>query len=88
MSTPIYDDVVKPVTTDEHGGPTNEPQPKVLAATAGAGVGAAVSTIAIYLIETLGNVDLPAAVEGAGLVLISAGVAFLAGYIKRPSGIS
>ena len=89
MSTPIYDDVAaKPVTTDEQGGPTSTPQPKVLAATAGAGVGAAVSTIAIYLIETLGNVDLPVAVEGAALVLISAGVSFLAGYIKRPSGIN
>lgn len=76
------------VTTDEHGGPTSKPQPKVIAASAGAGVGAAVSTIAIYLIETLGRVDLPEAVEGAALVLISAGVAFLAGYIKRPSGIS
>lgn len=88
MSTPIFDGVSKPVTTDEQGGVTNEPQPKVLAATAGAGVGAAVSTIAIYLIETLGNVDLPDVVEGAALVLISAGVAFAAGYIKRPSGIS
>lgn len=79
---------IAPVTTDESGTPTNKPQPKVLAATAGAGVGAAISTIAVYLIETLGRVDLPDAVEGAGLVLISAGVAFLAGYIKRPSGIN
>ena len=76
------------VTTDEHGGPTAEPQPKVLAATAGAGVGAAVSTLAIYLVESLGRIDLPDAVEGAVLVLVSAGVAFLAGYIKRPSGIN
>lgn len=76
------------VTTDENGVPTSEPQPKVLAATAGAGVGAAVSTLAIYLVETLGKVDLPDAVEGAVLVLISAGVAFLAGYIKRPTGVS
>lgn len=89
MSTPIYDDVAaKPVTTDEHGGPTNTPQPKVLAATAGAGIGAAISTIAIYLIETLGTVDLPDVVEGAIGVLLAAGVGFLAGYIKRPSGIS
>lgn len=88
MSTPIYDAKAAAVTTDEHGKVTNEAQPKVLAATAGAGVGAAVSTIAIYLIETLGNVDLPDVVEGAALVLISAGVAFAAGYIKRPSGIS
>ena len=76
------------VTTDENGAVTSEPQPKVIAATAGAGVGAATSTIIIYLIETLGRIDLPAAVEGAALVLVSAGVAFLAGYIKRPSGVS
>lgn len=76
------------VTTDEVGRATSTPQPKVVASTVGAGVGAAVSTIAIYLIETLGKVDLPDAVEGAALVLISAGVAFLAGYVKRPSGIS
>ncbi len=89
MSTPIYDDVAaKPVTTDEQGGPTNAPQPKVLAATAGAGVGAAISTIAIYLIETLGRIDLPDVVEGAIGVLLAAGVGFLAGYIKRPSGIN
>lgn len=88
MSTPIFDEVSKDVTTDETGQPTNTPQPKVLAATAGAGVGAAVSTIAIYLIETLGRIDLPDVVEGAIGVLLAAGVGFLAGYIKRPSGIS
>lgn len=76
------------VTTDERGLPTKKPQPKVIASTAGAGVGAAVSTLAVYLIETLGRVDLPDAVEGAILVLVSAGVAFAAGYIKKPTGIS
>lgn len=76
------------VTTDEFGGITSRPQPKVLAATAGAGVGAAISTIAVYLIESLGKIDLPEAVDGAILVLVSAGVAFLAGWIKRPSGVN
>lgn len=76
------------VTTDADGVATSTPQPKVIASTVGAGVGAAVSTITIYLIETLAKIDLPDAVEGAALVIISAGVAFLAGYIKRPSGIS
>lgn len=74
-----------PVTTDAAGEPTSTPQPKVVAATAGAGVGAAASTITVYLIETLGHVDLPFAVEGAMLVLITGGLAFAAGYIKRPS---
>lgn len=73
------------VTTDETGTPTNTPQPKVVAATVGAGVGAAASTITVYLIETLGHVDLPAVVEGAALVLITAGLSFVAGYVKRPS---
>lgn len=76
------------VTTDEEGIPTSTPQPKVLAATAGAGVGAAVSTLAIYLIETLGRIDLPDVVEGAILVLITAGLSFGAGWLKRPTGVS
>lgn len=76
------------VTTDVSGNVTSTPQPKVIASTVGAGVGAAVSTITVYLIETLGKIDLPDAVEGALLVLVSAGLAFAAGYIKRPSGVS
>lgn len=76
------------VTTDENGGVTKEPQPKVIAATAGSLVGGAVSTITLFLIESLGNLVLPDEVKSAAVVLISAGVAFLAGYIKRPTGIS
>lgn len=78
-------DTPLPVTTDEKGAPTPAPQPKVIAATVGAGVGTAAGTVVNYLIETIGRVDLPDVVEGAILVLVSAGVAFLAGYIKRPS---
>jgi hypothetical protein len=73
------------VTTDEAGQPTSKPQPKVIAATVGAGVGAAASTILFYLIELWSSVDVPEVVEGAGLVLITAGLGFVAGYIKRPS---
>lgn len=76
------------VTTDEHGGPTNKPQAKVVASTVGAGVGAAVSTITLYLIESLAGIALPEEVKSASVVLISAGVAFLAGYVKKPTGIS
>jgi hypothetical protein len=76
------------VTTDAAGNPTNTPQPKVVAATVGAGVGAAAGTVVNYLIETIANVDLPDTVEGAIAVLIAAGVAFVAGYVKRPTGIS
>lgn len=78
----------KPVTTDETGLPSSVPQPKVIAAAGGAGVGAAVTTLTIWLIENLAKIDLPAEVEGAALVLITTGLAFLAGYVKRPSGIS
>lgn len=77
-----------PHTTDANGQPTSTPQPKVIAATVGAGVGAATSTLVVYLVETIGAVDIPDGVEGAIAVLITAAVAFLAGYIKRPSGIS
>ncbi|GAA5205879.1 hypothetical protein [Microbacterium kyungheense] len=80
--------MTKNVTTDEAGTATGKPQPKVLAATAGAGVGAAAGTVVNYLIETLTHVNLPDTVEGAILVLVSAGVAFAAGYVKRPSGIN
>lgn len=77
-----------PVTTDVNNVPTSQPQPKVIAATAGSLIGGAVSTITLYLIETLSHVVLPDEVKSAAVVLISAGVAFAAGYIKRPTGVS
>lgn len=74
-----------PVTSDATGTPTRTPQPKVIAATVGAGVGAAITTIGVYVFESVSKVDLPDTVEGAALVIVTAGLAFLAGYIKRPS---
>lgn len=74
-----------PVTTDESGTPTSRPQPKVVAATVGAGVGAALTTVGVYVFEATTAVDLPPAVEGAFLVLITAALSFVAGYVKRPS---
>lgn len=73
------------ITTDENGVPTSKPQPKVVAATIGAGVGAAASTILFYLIELWSGTDVPELVEGAGLVLITAALGFVSGYVKRPS---
>ena len=73
------------VTTDAAGVPTATPQPKVIAATVGAGVGAAASTILFYLIELWTATDVPEIVEGAGLVLVTAALGFVAGYVKRPS---
>lgn len=84
----MYDIDGAPVTTDETGTPTKTPQPKVVAATVGAVVGGAISTIAIYVFEAASRVDLPQAVEGAVLTLITAAVAFAAGWIKRPSDVS
>lgn len=55
----------QPITTDPSGEPTATPQPKVIAATIGAGVGAALSTVGVYAFETLANHDLPDVVEGA-----------------------
>lgn len=75
-------------TTDEYGDPTNAPQPKVTAAAAGAGVGGALSTLGIWIFETTTHIDLPLPVEGSILVLITAGVAFAAGWVKRPGGVS
>lgn len=76
------------VTTNEIGEPTARPQPKVVAAASGAAFGAALTTLILWGIETSTKIDLPEAVEGAALVIITTGIAFLAGYIKRPTGIS
>lgn len=81
-------DQSKPVTTNEVGEPTPAPQPKVVAGAAGAVVGGAITTIAIYAFEGITAIDLPQTVEGAVLTLVSAGVGFAFAYIKRPSGIS
>lgn len=43
----------------------------------GAGVGAALGTLAIYFIELLGHVDLPSSVEGAITILLTVGVTYL-----------
>lgn len=73
------------VTTDANGVPTNRPQPKVVANTIGAGVGAAVSEIGIYVIESTAHIDIPTTVEAAIVVVVTAGLGFLAGWLKRPS---
>lgn len=73
------------VTTNAEGEQTAAPQPKVLAATVGAGVGAAISTIGVWVIEQTTHVDIPGGVEAAIAVVVTAGVGFLAGYIKSPS---
>ena len=74
------------ITTDATGAPTATPQPKVVASTAGAGVGVAISEIGIWVVEQTAHIDIPAGIETAITIVVSAGLGFLAGYIKRPSG--
>lgn len=81
----MNDEDLSIITTDELGEPTATPQPKVIAATAGAGVGAAVTTLGVYVFETATRIDLPGPIEAALLVIVTAGLAFAAGYVKRPS---
>lgn len=78
-------ELIKPVTTNVNGEPTNIPQPKVIAATVGAGVGSAIGEIGTWIIESSMQIDVPANVEFAIGVVLTAGLAFLAGYFKRPS---
>ncbi len=78
--TPIYDNVENPATDPE---PSKTPQPKVVLATIGAGVGSAVGEIVTYTIETAANIDIPGNVELAIGVVLTAGFAFLAGYFKK-----
>lgn len=48
-----------------------------------AAVGAAVSSLVLYIAETALKLDLPAGVEAACLTLCVAGAAFLAGYVAE-----
>jgi hypothetical protein len=76
--TPIYDELNEP--KDQ---PSKRPQPKVIAATIGAPVGVAVAEIGIWLTETATKIDIPATIETSITVVVSAGLAFVAGYFKR-----
>lgn len=89
--TPIYHDVEKPepilgpITGEiEHvKSPSRKPQPKVVAATAGAGVGAAISVVLVWAIEASAKIDIPETVELAVPIIIGTGLTFLAGYFKK-----
>jgi hypothetical protein len=84
-NTPGIGDHVAEVTTDAAGVPTKTPQPKVVAGTVGAGVGAAVSEIGIWLVESTAHIDIPGGVEAAIVIVVTAALGFVAGYLKRPS---
>lgn len=57
--------------------------PKVTYATGGAAVGSAVSTVAVWIVEATAGLDVPEQVELALGVILTAGLAFLAGWAKR-----
>lgn len=75
--TPIYDNVGNIPT------PSKTPQPKVVAAAVGAGVGSAIGEITTWIIEASAGIDIPANVELAIGVVLTAGLGFLAGYVKK-----
>lgn len=85
MNTPGIGDHAADVTTDAAGVPTKTPQPKVIAGTIGAGVGVAASELGIWIVESAAHIDIPAGIEASITVLVTAGLGFLAGYLKRPS---
>lgn len=92
--TPIYDEIDKPTpiygsitgenpVTEIKQPSSNVPQPKVVAATIGAGVGSAVGEIIVWVVEASASIDIPSNVEFAIGVVLTAGLAFVGGYFKR-----
>jgi hypothetical protein len=75
--TPIYDNLNKPTV------PSKTPQPKVVAATVGAGVGSAIGEIITWAVEATAQIDIPSNVELAIGVVLTAGLAFIGGYFKK-----
>lgn len=64
----------------------NPVQPKVKAATVGGGTGGALGIVLIYVLERVPAIgDIPGAVEVAIVLLVSAALAFVAGYFAPDS---
>ena len=85
MSTPIYDSVGKPVTTDENGEPTARPTSKVQA---GAIAGIALTVVVAALTAITPDLLAPLGPWG-GVVLVAIGAlaTSLTAYIKSPTGV-
>lgn len=86
----VYDDDPGPADPLGQLAPavTSAPEPKVVAATTGAGAGVVIAGFLLWLIDsymvTPGHVgDLPGSVTGLVTFAVSAGVAFIAGYLAR-----
>lgn len=56
--------------------------PKVTFASGGAAVGSAIATVAVWAVEATARIDVPGEVELALGVILTAGLAFLAGWSK------
>lgn len=56
--------------------------PKVTAATGGAGVGSAAGILTVYIAERISG-DMPIQAELATVVLVTAAATFVAGWIKK-----
>lgn len=76
--TPIYDNVENPQSE-----PSKPVSPKVKAATGGAAVGSALATLIGWIVELVTGVQVPEAVGLALGVVLTAGLAFAAGWNQR-----
>lgn len=81
--TPIFDNVDDEYKDTDSMHLSKAPQPKVVAATVGAGVGSAVGEIVVWIVEASAAIDIPANVELAIGVVLTAGLAFVGGYWKK-----
>lgn len=84
MSTPIYDAVSKPVTTDAKGEPTLAPTAKVN----NAALYTVLGTVALAALTAITPENLSFAGEWTPVVYAAIGgvIATLAAYLKRPVG--
>lgn len=57
---------------------------KVTAASAGGGIGAAVAMIVLWMLESYAGVSMPGPVQAAATVVVTALVAWAAGYMQPP----
>lgn len=82
-NTPIYDNMSNEPEHEPRTPETGAPEPKVVAATVGAGVGSALATVVVWLTGAISGVVVPEAVELAVGVILTAALAFVGGYWKR-----
>ena len=85
MSTPIYDDVAKDVTTDAEGTPTAKPTAKVRnGAITGIALAVGVAVLSAVTPQMLEGLDSWGVLIYAGIVALGSS---LAAYMTKPTGI-